>query len=64
MLMLGVHEPLELLTMANIVHWYGHILRMALDFGVEGERNKGRLKRHGKCTLPFKMECWHLSHFH
>ena len=24
--------------MANSVRWYGHVLRMALDFEVEGKR--------------------------
>ena len=45
MLMLGLNETIDLLAMANSVHWYGHILRMALDFEVEGERKKWRLKR-------------------
>ena len=39
--------------MANSVHWYGHVLRRedghalrrALDFEVEGQRKKGKLKR-------------------
>ena len=31
--------------MANSVRWYGHVLRKALDFEVEGQRKKERLKR-------------------
>ena len=42
--------------MANSVRWYGHVLsredghvlRMTLDFEVEGQRKKGRLKRTSK----------------
>ena len=41
------------MVVANSVRWYGHvlmmkdgdILRMALDFEVEGQKRKGRLKR-------------------
>ena len=44
---------LDYLAMANSVCWYGHVfrredghvLRRALDFEVEGQRKKGRLKR-------------------
>ena len=53
MLMLGLNETMDQLSMANSVHWYGHvlrredgdILRMALDFEVEGQGKKGRPKR-------------------
>ena len=51
MLMLGLHETMGLLAMANSVHWYGHVLRKedvlrrALDFLLYGQRNQGRLKR-------------------
>ena len=46
---LNIHH----LAMANSVRWYGHVLRiendhvlrMALNIDVEGERKKGRLKR-------------------
>ena len=44
-LMLGLNGSMDQLTMANSVHWYGHVLRMALDFEVESQRKKGRLKR-------------------
>ena len=51
--MLGLKETIDQLTMANCVHWYRlvlrrvdcHILRMALDFEVEGQRKKARPKR-------------------
>ena len=51
--MLGLKETIDQLAMANSIHWYGHllrrkdghILRRALDFEVEGQRKKGRLKR-------------------
>ena len=36
------------LATANNVCWYGHVLRRALDFDVEGEKKKGRLKRRWK----------------
>ena len=56
MLMLGLIETIDLLAIANNVHWYGHVLRredddvlrMALDFEVEGQRKKGWPKRSWK----------------
>ena len=53
MFMQGLNETIDQLAMANNVRWYGHvlrredghILRMALDFEVEGQRKKGRPKR-------------------
>ena len=53
MFMLELSETIDQLTMANSVHWYGHVLkredghvlRRALDFEVEGQRKKGRPKR-------------------
>ena len=53
MLMLGMNETIDQLTMANGVNWYdhllrredGHVLRRALDFEFEGQMKKGRLKR-------------------
>ena len=52
MLMYGLNENINRLAMANSVCWYGHVLRredghvlrMALDFEVEVQRKKGRLK--------------------
>ena len=52
MFTLGLSEIIDQLTMANSVHWYhlvlrregGHVLRMALDFEIEGQRKKWRLK--------------------
>ena len=51
--MLGLSETIDQLSMANSVHWYGHmlmredgyVLRRALYFEVEGQRKKGRPKR-------------------
>ena len=51
--MLGFCETMDQLAMANRVRWYGHvlrredghILRRVLDFEVDGQRKKGRLKR-------------------
>ena len=51
--MLCLNEIMDQLSMANSVHWYGHklrreddhVLRMALDFEVEGQRKNGRPKR-------------------
>ena len=53
MFMLGFSETIDQLAMANSVCWYGHmwrkedghVLRRTLDFDVEGQRKKGRLKR-------------------
>ena len=46
MFMLGLRETIDQLAMANTVRWYGHVprredghvLRSALDFEVEGQR--------------------------
>ena len=53
MFMLGLKETIDQLAMANSVRSCGHvlrredcyILRRALDFQIEGQRNKGRPKR-------------------
>ena len=53
MFMLRLRETIDQLAMANAVRWYdhvprredGYVLRSALDFEVEGQRKKGRLKR-------------------
>ena len=53
MLTLSLNETIDQLAMANSVHWHihalrkenGHVLRRTLDFGVEGQRKKRRLKR-------------------
>ena len=34
----GLNETMDQLAMANSSCWYGHVLRRALDFEVEGER--------------------------
>ena len=71
MLMLGLKETMDELAMANSVCWYGHvlrredghILRRALDFEVEGEREHGKSRlcegwfEKERCALPFKVEC-------
>ena len=51
--MLDLKESIDQLAMASSVHLYGHVLRrvdghvlrMALDFEVEGQRKKGRPMR-------------------
>ena len=48
--------------MANSIHWYGHVLRregghvlrMALDFEVEGQRKIGKLKKTWKKQVDEK----------
>ena len=35
-------EKIDQLAMAISVQWYGHVMRRALDFEVEGQRKKGR----------------------
>ena len=46
--MLGLNEVIDQLAMANSVRCCGHVLRMALDFDVEGQRRKGRRRGHGR----------------
>ena len=43
--MLGLNEIMDQWAMASSVHWYGHVLRRALDFEVDGRMKKGRPKR-------------------
>ena len=51
--MLGLTESIDQLAMANSICWHGHVLRredvhvliMALDSEVEGQRKKGSPKR-------------------
>ena len=70
MFMLGLNEVMNQLAMASSVCWYdhvlrrenGHVLRMALDFEVEGQRKKGRLKRMWKRRLR-KNACFAKMHF-
>ena len=53
MMMLGLNETMDQLTMANSVRWYGrilrredgHVLRRALELEVDGQWKKGRPKR-------------------
>ena len=40
--MLCLNETIDQMAMANSVRCYGHVLRWALDFEVEVQRNKGR----------------------
>ena len=51
MLMLGLNETIDQLATANSVRWNGHVSKRedgqilrTLDFEVEGQRKKGRLK--------------------
>ena len=61
--MLGLNETIDQLAMVNSVCWYGHVLRRedgrilktALDFEVEGQRKKGRLKSSAKIKLRKKV---------
>ena len=63
MFVLGLHETIDQLVMANSVRWYdhglwredGHVLRRALDFEVEGQRKKRRLKRACKQQVRKKV---------
>ena len=45
MFMLCVNETIDQLAIASSVRWYGHVLRMAFDFEVKGQRKKWRPKR-------------------
>ena len=59
MSILGLKETIDQLTMANSVHWYGHVLRRedghiirrVLDFEVESQWKKGRPKRTWKLQV-------------
>ena len=42
MFMLDMSETIDQLVMPNIVRWFGHVSRRALDFEVEGQRKNGR----------------------
>ena len=44
MFMLGLNETMDQLSIVNSVRWYGHILSRGLDFEVEGQRERERLK--------------------
>ena len=63
MFMLGFNEAIYQLAMTNSVHWHGHVLRredvhvlrMALDLNVEGQRRKGRPKRTWKKQVDEKV---------
>ena len=44
-LMLGFNETVDQWAVAMCVCRYGHVLRMALQFKVEGQRMKGSPKR-------------------
>ena len=53
--MLHLNGNIDQLAMANSVRWYGHVLRRALDFEVEGQRKKGRPKRTWKKRVEEKL---------
>ena len=48
MLILGLNEAVDQLTMANSVRWYGHVVRRALNFEAKGYRKEMRPIRTGK----------------
>ena len=52
MLTLHLNKTIDQLAMENNVYWHDHLLRMALDFEVDGQRKKGRPKR----TLKKQVE--------
>ena len=62
--MLGLNETIVQLTVANSVCWSGqlsrrrdgHVLIMAFDFVVEGQRKKGRLKMTWKKQVEEETE--------
>ena len=83
MLVLSLNETIDQLAMANSVSWYGHVLRRedghvlrkALDYEVDVQRKKWRLKKTWKKLVEeesvnvdlsseksmIKVDCWHLS---
>ena len=44
-LVLGSHETIDRLAMTNSARWYGHVLRRSLEFEVEGQMKKRKLKQ-------------------
>ena len=38
MMMFGLNETIDQLSIANSVRWYGHVLARALEFDVEGQK--------------------------
>ena len=70
MSIMGLSETIHKLAMANSVRQYGHVVRRALDFEIESEREakedmekagwgrkyEGWFEK-GRCTLPIKVEC-------
>ena len=66
MFMLGLSETMDQFAMASSVHWYGHVLRRALDFEVEGQRMRGRPKRTWKKQVEkevYNLVCEGKMHF-
>ena len=63
MFMLGLNETIDQLAMANSVCWYGHVLRRALDFEVEGQWKKGSTKdeREAKGRKESQRKKWRLK---
>ena len=63
MFMLGLNETIDRLAIANIICWYGyvlrredgHVLRRELDYEVVDRRKKWRLKRTWKSRLTKKV---------
>ena len=59
---LGLNQTIEQFALANIVRWYGHVLRRedghvmrrAQDLEVEGQRKKARSKRTWKKQVEEK----------
>ena len=45
MLMLGLNDTIVQLAILNIVLWYGHVVRRALELVVECQKRKGKPKR-------------------
>ena len=62
MLMLGLNETIDQLSMANSVCWCmlrrvdGHVIRRTLEFVVEWRKHAGWFE-YGRCTLLIKVDC-------
>ena len=53
--MLSLNVVTVQLTEASSVHCYGHVLRRALNFEVEGQSKKERLRVDGRSRLRKKV---------
>ena len=52
--MVGLNKISGHLSMVSSVHWYGHVLRRAFAFEIEGKGRNGGRRGHGRSRLRKK----------